>query len=150
MDLIKLMVSPAALPGSFVLIIACSSGLCFSVPQGVAVPPSLRNVSRADWDQPSGTSVSTNMPDIGRSTLKSKRSTQRSTRPSMGTYEAQLRACIMSGTHLTDRYLTLPFSVGTSLHGPRTGFSSSTRPSPLGRARQAPILARGGNHSQTK
>ena len=26
---------------------ACFTGLCFSVPQGVQVPPSLRNVSRA-------------------------------------------------------------------------------------------------------
>lgn len=46
MALIKLTVRPAALPRP-----ACphqprvSSGLCFSVPQGVAIPPSLRNVS---------------------------------------------------------------------------------------------------------
>lgn len=54
---IRLTVSSAALPGLYVLIIACSAGLCFSVPPGVAVPPSLRNVSRSFRSQLSSMSV---------------------------------------------------------------------------------------------
>lgn len=41
---IKLTVCPDAFTGSILLITACSAGLCFSVPHGVPVPPSLRNV----------------------------------------------------------------------------------------------------------